>query len=79
MIQHDELCHSFAFKVTGFLAARDILGHFVSRHLSGSRNHSRDGCATSCNIGKMPKTLRFVALCCIALHAGQKKRPGESI
>jgi len=29
MIYHDELRRSSASNVTGFLAARDILGHFV--------------------------------------------------
>jgi len=76
MIQHDKLCHSSASNVTGFLAARVILGHLVSCPLSRSRIHSLDSCATSCNICANAKN---VAFCCIALHGGQKKKSCGSI
>jgi len=72
MIQHDKLCHSSASNVTGFLAARVILGHFVScpfREAGFTAWMAVLGRATS---AQMPKMLHFVASRCMA---GKRKSP----
>jgi|GEM_PF-6800656 len=76
MIQHDKLCHSSASNVTGFLAARVILGHLVSCP-PFAKQDSQPGW-----LCYVVQHLRKCQKCCILLHyvasrcmAGKRKSP----